>query len=132
MVLYNVILFIENVLRNCIYFFVCRMEDKSDSIRLQLQIGNNIYSATVTGNAVAEVLMNKEKSSIIKVMSKGTPESVVVGNFKEKVKIMSVSQLDAQAINANNNVEEVMEVEVNYNDIKTHFTHCFKKLKNNS
>ena len=100
------------------YFFGCRMEDKNDSVRLQLRIGNNIYSATVTSNAVAEILMNKEKSSIVKVMSKLTPQSVVVGNFKEKVEIMSVAQLDAETVNASNNAEEVMEVEVNYNDIK--------------
>ena len=88
------------------------MEDKSDSVRLQLTIGNKIFSATVTSSAVAEILMNKEKSSIVNVMSKGAPESVVVGSFKEKVEILSVSQLDVQAVNTNNTTEQVMEVEV--------------------
>ena len=129
MLLCSEILCIENALGNCFYFFVCRMEDKSDSVRLQLRIGNNIYSATVTSNAVAEILMNKEKSSIVKVMSKGTPESVVVGKFKEKVEIMSVSQMDGQAINANNNAEEVMEVEVKYNAIKAHLSIVYKISK---
>ena len=88
------------------------MEDKSESVRIQLRIGNKIFTATVTSNAVAEILMNKEKSTIVQLMSKGTPESVVVGNFKEKVEVMSVSQLDIQPSNENNNAQEIMEVEV--------------------
>ena len=88
------------------------MEDKSESVGIQLRIGNKIFTATVTSNAVAEILMNKEKSTIVQLMSKGTPESVVVGNFKEKVEVMSVSQLDIQPSNENNNAQEIMEVEV--------------------
>ena len=62
------------------------MEDKSDSVRLQLRIGNKIFSATVTSNAVVEILINKDKSSIAKVMSKGTPESAVWDLLRKKLK----------------------------------------------
>ena len=68
-------------------FLTFKMEDKSDSVRIQLRIGNKIFTATVTSNAVAEILMYKENSSIAQLMSKGTLDSVVVGNFKEKVGI---------------------------------------------
>ena len=88
------------------------MEDKNDSVKLKLRIGNKIFTATVTSNAVADILMNKDKSSIVQLMSKGTPESVVIGNFKEKVEILSVSQLEQGNQINNNSGGQVMEIEV--------------------
>ena len=103
------------------------MDDNSDSVCLQLCIGNKIFKATVTSNAVAEILINKEKSSIVQLMSKGRPESVVVGNFKEKVEIMSVAKMEVVTSNLNNNAEEVMEVEV----MCVHFSNVMNVLQSN-
>ena len=89
------------------------MEDKSDTVNLQLRVGNNIYKATVSSNAVAEILMNKEKSEIVQIITQGTAESMVVGKFKEYVEIMSVSSVNT--CGQRPNVGEVMEVEVGIN-----------------
>ena len=90
------------------------MEDKSDTVNLQLRVGNNIYKATVSSNAVTEILINKEKSEIVQIITQGTTESMVVGKFKEYVEIMSVSSVNTcgQRPNADEVMDEVIEVEV--------------------
>ena len=86
------------------------MEDNSDTVNLQLRVGNNIFKATVSSNAVAEILMHKEKSQIIELIRQGTPDSMVVGKFKEKVEIMSVTSI--RMTTEENNPDNIMEVEV--------------------
>ena len=86
------------------------MEDTSDNVNLQLRVGNKIYKATVSSNAVTEILMNKEKSEIVGIICQGDADSIVVGQFKDRVEILSVSP--ANASENNNNPDNVMEVQV--------------------
>ena len=54
--------------------------------------------------------MHKEKSQIIELIRQGTPDSMVVGKFKEKVEIMSVTSI--RMTTEENNPDNIMEVEV--------------------
>ena len=54
--------------------------------------------------------MNKEKSEIVAIISQRQPDSMVVGRFKDKVEILSVSPANPQA--QENNNDNVMEVQV--------------------
>ena len=86
------------------------MEDTSDNVNLQLRVGNKIYKATVSSNAMTEILMNKENSEIVAIICQGDADSMVVGQFKETVEILSVSP--ANSSENNNNPDSVMEVQV--------------------
>ena len=90
------------------------MEDSSETVHLQLRIGNKIYVASVTSNAIAEIMMMGDKSKVVEFLQKGVHESIVVGKFKKQVEIMDVSPLSNNAGNCNNNNEtvETMEIEV--------------------
>ena len=90
--------------------------DTSDTVHIQLRIGNKIYIANVTSNAVTEILMHGEKSNIVQYIRQGKHESVVIGQFKQVVEVMSVSQIEGQPEDRHSNqiTEESMEIEVWY------------------
>ena len=90
------------------------MEDTSETVHLQLRIGNKIFVANVTSNAIAEIMMLGEKSQVVRFIRKGLHESIVMGKFKKQVEIMDVSPLNNHAANCNNSNEavETMEIEV--------------------
>ena len=90
------------------------MEDSSETVHLQLRIGNKIYVANVTSNAKAEIMMLGDKSKVMEFLQKGVHESIVMGKFKKQVEIMDVSSLSSTAGNCinNNDTVETMEIEV--------------------
>ena len=90
------------------------MEDSSETVQLQLRIGNKIYVANVTSNAIAEIMMLGEKSKVMEFLQKGVHESIVMGKFKKQVEIMDVSSVNNAPANFNSNNDngETMEIEV--------------------
>ena len=93
------------------------MGDTSETVRIQLRIGNKIFVANVTSNAVTDIMINGEKSKIIEFLKKGDHESVVIGKFQKKVEVMDVAPVAAKEQNNNNNcVVESMEIEVSNGD----------------
>ena len=91
------------------------MEESSETVRLQLRIGNKIFVANVTSNAIAEIIMLGEKSKVIEFLQKGVHDSIVMGKFQKQVEILDVSPL-SNPVNGNNNNDspETMEIEVSF------------------
>ena len=93
------------------------MGDSSETVRIQLRIGNKIFVANVTSNAVTDIMINGEKSKIVEFLQKGDHESVVIGKFQKKVEVMDVAPVAPKEQNNNNNcVVESMEIEVSNGD----------------
>ena len=89
------------------------MGDTSETVRIQLRIGNKIFVANVTSNAVTDIMINGEKSKIIECLQQGNHESVVIGKFHKKVEVMDIAPVAPTEQNSNNNcVVESMEVQV--------------------
>ena len=89
------------------------MEGTSETVRLQLRIGNKIFVTNVTSNAIAEIIMLGEKSKVIEFLQKGVHDSIVMGKFKKQVEILDVSPI-SNPVNCNNSNDsaETMEIEV--------------------
>ena len=70
------------------------MEDTSQHVKLQIQVGSNIYEAAVRSNTVAEILMKGDQSEVAQTIShNNTPTSSMIGQYQKQVKVMSVSPL---------------------------------------
>ena len=70
------------------------MEDTSEHVKLQIQVGSNIYEAAVSSNAVAEILMKGNQSEVAQIISQNNPPiSSVIGQYQKQVEVMSVSPL---------------------------------------
>ena len=88
------------------------MEETSETVHLQLRIGNKIFVANVTSNAIAEIMMLDEKSKVVEFIQRGVHESIVVGKFKKQVEIMDVSPFNNPAENFKNNSDAIETMEI--------------------
>ena len=84
------------------------MEDTSEHVTLQVRVGNKIYEAPVSSNAVTEILMKGDQSEVTKTISEtNAPISEAMGVYDRNVEVLSVKPF--QACQAEGN-----DVEVSY------------------
>ena len=86
--------------------FSTEMEDTSQHVTLQVCVGDKIYEAPVSSNAVSEVLMKGDHSEVAMAISQNNaPISEAMGVYDKNVEIMAVAPLPAAAAPAGNEVE---------------------------
>ena len=77
------------------------MEDTSEHMKLQLQVGNKIYESVISSNAVAEILMKGDNSEVAATVSQTSPISSAMGNYMKEVEVLSVSPLAYDNVQSN-------------------------------
>ena len=77
------------------------MEDTSQHVKIQLRVENAIYTSLVSSNAVTEILMHGEKSTVLQTITQGEPDTYIVGQFQNPVEVMSVTPIPQQHAQSN-------------------------------
>ena len=87
--------------------FSTEMEDTSQHVKLQVRVGDKIYEAPVSSNAVSEVLIKEGDHSegAMAISQNNAPISEAMGVCDKNVEIMAVAPLPAAAAPAGNEVE---------------------------
>ena len=84
----------------------------SEVVNVRVRVLNKVYAIKVSPRGVTDILINGLNSRIIQTIQKGKHESVVVGEFRNPVEILSAVNQTEMSAGVTPPADGTMEIEI--------------------